>query len=85
VITRARQSGQAPTATTAPATTAPPVVYEQLSSAITRALRLTREAGDALTTAGQTLTGLSGALAEVVTAVAAMPELAAVSREASEI
>jgi hypothetical protein len=86
VITHARQSGQAQTATNAPAT-APvsSLAYTELSNAITRALRLTREAGNALISAGQSLTGLSGALAEVVTAVATMPELAAVSREASVI
>ncbi|MCA1708334.1 MAG: hypothetical protein LC808_35690 [Actinobacteria bacterium] len=40
-------------------------------------------AGDALTSAGKGLTGLSGALADVVTAVAAMPEvLALAAREA---
>ena len=82
VITRARQSGQAQTATRAPATTSSSA-YTELSTAITRALTLTREAGDALTTAGQTLAGLSGALAEVVAAVASMPEVLALAvREA---
>jgi len=82
VITRARQSGPAQTTTRAPATTPSPA-YTELSNAITRALTLAREAGDALSTAGQSLTGLSGALADVVTAVAAMPEvLALATREA---
>lgn len=46
-----------------------------LSGAITRALTLIREAGEALSTAGQSLTGLSGALADVVATMAAMPEV----------
>lgn len=58
-------------------TTTPPAVYAQLSNAITRVLRLTREAGDALSTAGQVLIGLSGVPVEVITAVAATPEVAA--------
>jgi hypothetical protein len=78
VITRARQSGQAQTATKAPASTPSPA-YTKLSSAITRALTLTREVGDALTTAGQAIAGLSGALADVVAAVAAMPEVHALA------
>lgn len=52
VITRARQSGPVQTGTGAPATT-PSLAYTELSSAIARALRLTREAGEALSTAGQ--------------------------------
>lgn len=81
VITRARQSGPARTATRAPAGTPSPA-YTELSSAITRALTLTRGAGDALTTAGRSFAGLSGALADVVAAVAAMPEVLALAREA---
>lgn len=70
--------------THSPAATAaePPVItpvpspaYTELSSAITRALTPDPEMGDALTTAGQALTGLSGALADVVAAVATMPEV----------
>ncbi len=56
------------------------------SNAITRALTLTREAGDALTTAGQALDGLSSALADAVTAVAAMPKvLALAARKADPV
>ncbi|MGQ0775272.1 MAG: hypothetical protein ACT4NY_12760 [Pseudonocardiales bacterium] len=62
------QAAAGPPATTDPA---PSPAYTELSDAITRALTLTQEAGCALTTAGQALIGLSGALAEVVTAVAA--------------
>jgi len=40
---------------------------------------LTREAGKALSTAGQSLTGLSGALADVGTAVTEMPEVLALA------
>lgn len=51
------------------------LAYTELSNAIPRALTLTREAGDALTTAGQALGGLSGVLA----AVAAMSEVLALA------
>jgi len=78
VITRARQSRQAQTATRTPATTPSPA-YTELSNAITRALTLIREAGDALTTAGQALAGLSGALADVVAAMAPIPEVPALA------
>jgi len=84
VITRAQQSGPVRTATRALAGT-PSLAYTELSSAITRALTLTREAGDALTTAGRSLAGLSGALADVVAAVAAMPEVLALAREADPV
>lgn len=60
------------TVTRAPVTT---LAYTELSNAIPRALTLTREAGAALTTAGQALGGLSGALA----AVAAMPKVLALA------
>ena len=78
MITRARQSGPAQTAIRAPATTPSPA-FTKLSNAIIRALRLTRKAGDALTTAGQFLTELSGALADVVAAVAATSEVLALA------
>jgi len=84
VIIRARQSGTAQTAESPAITTTPPVVYAELSNAITRALRLTQEAGGALSTAGRALTGLSGALADVVAAVAAMPEVLAFAAQETD-